>query len=247
LTQLFLTGTFLKLAMRSWLYTIASVLICGLVYVSLWPSTVDAAAGDLDTSFGSGGKVFLTYGLASDNNTGASGVVLQQDGKIVISGSFSSSSGSGSSGSALARLNPDGSLDASFGSGGVVRPTPNSGFVVLQADGKIIVMSSSSVVRYGPNGSVDISFDSGGVTGFINYNLVIQSDQKVIVVGAPLQGNGFLVARYNPDGNRDQTFGTGGQVITTFTDATGFFLADQAKAVAVQPDGNIVAAGSSGD
>jgi uncharacterized delta-60 repeat protein len=229
--------------MRWRLYIIASVLVCGLAYVSLQPSTVDAASGDLDTSFGSGGKVFLTYGLASDNNTGASGVALQQDGKLVISGSFSSSSGSGS---ALARLNPDGSLDASFGTGGVVRPAPNSGFVVLLADGKIIVMSSSSVVRYGANGSVDVSFGSGGVTGFINYNLVIQFDQKVIVVGASLQGNGFLVARYNSDGNPDQTFGTGGQVITTFTDATGFFQADQAKAVAVQPDGKIVVAGNTG-
>jgi uncharacterized delta-60 repeat protein len=142
----------------------------------------------------------------------------------------------------LARYNSDGSLDASFGSGGLVF-TAIGGYaaagVALQPDGRIVAASEGSgftLVRYDPNGSLDASFGGGGiiVTPGINGSLsglaIQPADGKIIAVGS--SGGLSALARYNPNGTLDSTFGSGGIVAPTFG------LGD--TAIALQYDGKIV-------
>jgi uncharacterized delta-60 repeat protein len=77
--------------------------------------TTQSAAGDLDPSFGNGGKVVTDF---SSNEDGASAVAIQSDGKIVVGGT--STAQRGNPDFALARYNTDGSLDSSFGLNGKV-------------------------------------------------------------------------------------------------------------------------------
>ncbi len=120
---------------------------------------------------------------------------------------------------AVARYNADGSLDTSFGDGGLVVTAVNGGTdvaygAVVQPDGKLVVVGSAD--------SVTTFDDSGAATA--------------------VQPGGFALVRYNADGNLDATFGTGGMVVTSFgTPDQGVGVAD---AVALQPEGGIVVGGS---
>jgi uncharacterized delta-60 repeat protein len=78
------------------------------------PNRLYAAAGDLDTSFGTGGKVTTDFSPGLDR---ATAVAIQPDGKIVVAGI---AGGGAASNFGLARYNTDGSLDTSFGTGGKV-------------------------------------------------------------------------------------------------------------------------------
>jgi uncharacterized delta-60 repeat protein len=216
--------------------------------------------GSLDATFGTGGKVTTDFAGRMDS---ASGVVLQPDGKIVAVGSTSVLIGHFFSADfALARYNPDGSLDSTFGTGGTatvssgsLRLTPG---VALQADGRIVVAGSVSggggtfaVLRFTASGSLDSTFGTGGkvTTGFGNFDnahaVAIQADGKIVAagetrtIGSPT--GGFALARYNPDGSLDVTFGNGGKAITTFGG-----LGDAAAGIVIQTDGKIVAAGTKG-
>jgi uncharacterized delta-60 repeat protein len=135
------------------------------------------AAGERDPNFGANGSVIVNFGGVINILTDA---VLQADGKIVVVGRAGPNSSQESF--ALARLNADGSLDASFGAGGKVLTdldnNPNTSetlrSVAIQPDGKIVVGGSASVisgnaslgvfaiVRYNTNGTLDQSFGSGG-------------------------------------------------------------------------------------
>ena len=157
------------------------------------PAAAAAAPGDLDPTFGSGGKVTTDVG----GSDGAQAVAIQGDGKVVAAG-LGNFAGPGTGDFALARYNPDGSLDTSFGSGGKVT-TDFGGFDAASA-------------------------------------VAIQPDGKIIAAGRSGSGD-FALARYNPDGSLDSSFGSGGKVTTDFG---GF---DSAFGVALQADGKIVAAG----
>ena len=131
--------------------------------------TVQAAPGDLDTSFGMGGKVLTSFGIGG--STGYS-VVVQSDGKIVVAGDTFI----GNLDFAVARYTAEGVLDTSFGSGGKVitrignSTTNNTGYsVALQSDGKILVSGYSitsnrdfALARYTSTGELDTTFGSGG-------------------------------------------------------------------------------------
>jgi len=224
---------------------------------------VPAAVGDLDPTFGTGGKVVTDFGGEFDR---ATTVGVQPDGKIVAGGFTLSSNNF-----ALARYNVDGGLDSSFGSGGKVTTdfdvSSNSGIaaIAIQADGKVIAAGGVqprsdisptlpnfkfAMTRYNPDGSLDQSFGSGGkvVTDFTGSSesvsaLVIQPDRKILAAGFvdnPARTNrDFALARYNPDGSLDSSFGFGGKVITDFG---GVF--DGANAIAIQPGARILVAGS---
>ena len=86
------------------------LLVAGVLGLAL-PLLAQAAAGDLDPSFGVGGKVVTGFSLSSSDE--ARGVALMRNGKIVAAGISGSDFG-------LARYNRDGSLDSSFGLGGKV-------------------------------------------------------------------------------------------------------------------------------
>jgi uncharacterized delta-60 repeat protein len=163
---------------------------------------------------------------------------------------------------AVARYNPDGSLDTTFGTNGKVttdfnnRPD-NLNALALQPDGKIVAAGISlnfanfynfGLARYNPDGSLDASFGSGGkvTTDFFGFDgeddeafaVAVQTDGKIIAAGtANLRGD-FGLARYNADGSLDASFGTGGKVTTDFNGK-----ADVGSSMTLQPDGKIIVAG----
>jgi uncharacterized delta-60 repeat protein len=235
---------------------VAVVLVVGACAVKLpVPVPVAGAPGDLDTTFGRGGKVTTDFGGLDE----VYGLVVQPDGKIVAAGV--SLLDLRTSDIVLARYNPDGSLDARFGRGGKVVTAftggaNNAHALVLQPDRKIVVAGficpflmptvcsglNFALVRYNPDGSLDPTFGTGGkaTTNFAESanGLARQPDGRIVAVGSTSTVN-FALARYTPSGSLDPTFGLGGTVLTGIVN--GF----QASAVAVtlQPDGKIVVAG----
>ena len=227
-----------------------------------------AADGDLDPLFGSGGMVMTDLGKSTDL---AEAVAIQADGKLVVVGTTYKNNDFSDEDFVVTRYNTDGTLDITFGNKGKVRTdfpglaaVPSS--VVIQPDGKIVVaggafplftfLGNFKVARYNPNGSLDTSFGDGGIVttifpaGSYAFDVALQSDGKIIAAGTffvdfdpgESSDTDFALARYNPDGTPDATFGNGGQVTTDFV---GF--EDDAFSVLIQPDGKIVAVGSAND
>ncbi|MFN9367078.1 MAG: delta-60 repeat domain-containing protein, partial [Planctomycetota bacterium] len=202
------------------------------------------ADGSLDTSFGTGGMVTTAIGTSSDI---AYRVTLQPDGKIVVGGYARIGS---TDDFALVRYNANGTLDTSFGTGGMVTTAIGTGneyaySVPLLADGKIVVAGYSNfdiaLVRYNADGSLDTSFGTGGkVTTAIGtgtdiaYSVTLQADGKIVVGGYAAIGStlDFALVRYNANGSLDTSFGTGGKVTTAIGTST-----DIAYSVTVQADG----------
>jgi uncharacterized delta-60 repeat protein len=218
--------------------------------------------GSLDSSFGTGGFT-ATVSLAGFNNLFPGGLAIQSDGKIVVVAG-------GGNPSIMARFDTNGTLDSTFGTGGVanlVSPSPTQ--VAVQSNGKILVTSGvdgqmvlapqpasqpGTIIRYNSNGTVDTTFGSAGIAASLPSAsaLLVQSDGKILVAGgatskvnAPPAASdvGFGLVRYNPNGSLDRTFGTGGVAITDF----GLSAPDSASfALALQSNGDIVAAGAAG-
>ncbi len=224
---------------------------------------VRAAPGDLDLTFGIGGKITTSTGYAEKGNA----VAIQADGKIVVAGARDTSIGK----SLLVRYNPDGSLDQSFGIGGIVISSGAGGgsdykAVAIQTDGKIVTAGfyyenggcsryQSSVARYNADGSLDTTFGNGdGMTAYpylyvngcpvdsYNYGLAIQNNGKIVVAGASKNGSSnldFAAARFNTDGTPDTSFNLDG--LATFPIGSGN---EAAYSIAVNPtSGKIVLAG----
>ncbi|WP_405888775.1 calcium-binding protein [Streptomyces sp. NBC_01136] len=235
---------------RSLLGRAGLALAAALALVVTLPGGAFAAPGDLDPSFGSGGKVVVDRGSAE----GGGDLVLQPDGKIVTVGSNTSDF-------SVMRHNADGSLDTSFGSGGEVVTDFSGGEdgaagAALQPDGKIVVVGTSeipdngccwfTVARYNANGTLDTGFGDGGWvrTDFghdgssAGEAVAVQPDGRIVAAGE--SGGEFAVARYDTDGHLDTTFGGTGKVLTAF--AEGAIGND----MALQPDGRIVVAGYTG-
>jgi len=208
----------------------------------------------LDSSFGTGGKVTTDIGVNQDY---AYASALQSDGKIILCGTTYNNK---QWQIALVRYNPDGSLDQSFGSSGIVLTALHDSddeakSIAIQADGKIIVAGYTrdnkkynfALVRYNKNGNLDSTFGKYGIvetpigSGDAEANgVVIESDGKIVAAGYSSNGkdDDFTLACYNPDGSLDKNFGTGGITTTDFG-----FGDDHCNAVALQSDGAIVAAG----
>src|SRR5271166_4251465 len=181
-----------------------------------------AKAGDLDSSFANKG-IFAATSLLDAN-----AVAIQSDGKIVVAGTGSSNNDT------LIRLNSNGTLDSSFGSGGVATFSPQTisfGFFALaiQSDGKIVAAADGAlngrqpvmqVARVNGDGSLDTSFGSGGFTGAIVFpleagNLALQPDGKILVASGVDDPNGVPceMARFTASGQSDNSFGGGAGVI----------------------------------
>lgn len=126
----------LLVAVGLFVYFLQAPSLAGLVQ-----TTAPATPGDLDPSFGSGGKVVTDVNVRANEATGA---VIQADGKIVVGGTL----GGTNRDFLLVRYNADGSLDNSFGNAGIVI-TDNAGLsdgigaVALQADGKILAFGNT--------------------------------------------------------------------------------------------------------
>jgi uncharacterized delta-60 repeat protein/uncharacterized repeat protein (TIGR01451 family) len=219
--------------------------------------------GSLDSGFGQGGTVVTDLGV----NDGLSAVALQADGKIVAAGSTYTMSGGVllTYDFALARYNVNGSLDNSFGTGGITVTdfgAHDAAYAVLvQTDGRIVAVGGSgsqpgagdvALARYNSDGTLDSGFGTGGkvTTDFGSdegaQGAVLQGDGKIAVAGgAHTSPSHFLLARYNTDGTLDNSFGTSGKVSTdpcpagsTTCSGGGF-----ANALLLRPDGRLAAAG----
>ncbi|MDX3534529.1 calcium-binding protein [Streptomyces sp. MB09-01] len=212
------------------------------------------ADGSPDAGFDGDGRV--TTAFAGGAAT-AFDVTTQPDGRIVVAGRAGYNYPANASDFALARYHADGSLDTGFdGDGRVTTAFAEAdvvGGVKVQPDGKIVAAGSSAfdfaLARYNADGTLDGGFGTGGRvttdfgTGTLDgsSDLALQPDGKIVAAG--ISRTDFAVARYNANGTLDGGFGTGGKVTTDVH--FGFF--DVASAVALQPDGKIVAAGNTGD
>jgi uncharacterized delta-60 repeat protein len=155
------------------------------------------ANGTLDSSFSGDGIAVTDLGTASEE---AGGVVVQSDGKILVSGHIGMNTDTGpvNTGYALVRYNANGSLDASFGANGIVKAELGdgaTGFAVsLQSDGRILVSGTTdagcTLLRYTGDGTLDTSFDGdgrfdiafGGMTA-AGYALRTLADGAILVAG----------------------------------------------------------------
>ncbi len=207
--------------------------------------------GTLDTSFSGDGKLLTDFG---GNGAVALSVVVQSDHKILVSGQMPNEAGGYTL--ALARYNPDGSFDTTFGGGdGQVTGPVCSVQVALQSDGKILIAAGTTdyiaLARYNADGSVDTTF--GGGDGMVTVNpgqwgtgesVVVQSDGKILVAGyGQKSGYGFntdfVLLHFTADGTLDTSFGSNGIITTDFGNGE-----DRAHSM-VQSDGKILVAGSS--
>ena len=182
------------------------------------------AAAVVDRAFGTNGIVTTAIGAQAQ----ATAMKIQPDGKILVLGSVGTGSAQDT---VLVRYNPNGSLDATFGTGGKVvtafspaAETANE--LALQADGKILVagnfFSTATqsvdflVARFNANGLLDSSFGSGGIVGInqgstdIFHAIVVQPDGRIIAVGRTSDDDQAMAVRLLPNGAPDTSFANGG-------------------------------------
>jgi uncharacterized delta-60 repeat protein len=206
------------------------------------------ATGQPDRSWGGTGEVITDLG-GSDYSSGAA---IQRDDKLLVGGDSGSAI---SPRFAMVRYLQDGSLDPTFGRGGVAVSSV-AGYandLVLQGDGKVVMGGSTAgnasdflVARFQRDGSVDTSFGTGGearahFSSSISFGKAVglEPDGKIVLAGQvvyPVET--FGVARFLAGGGLDPTFGDAGKVRTRFT-----ALGAIALATTVQPDGDILAGG----
>ncbi|HSA59155.1 MAG TPA: hypothetical protein VLJ37_05665 [bacterium] len=212
--------------------------------------TPDGAA---DPDFVSGGLVVTSIGPGEDLGRD---VAVLPDGKILVAGMTDLN---GNFDVAFVRYRADGTLDTTFGTGGIaVAPIPSL-FVfptkmALQPDGRIIVVGGSGsppsifVARYHEDGTLDSSFDGDGYAAIqpggqlgIGNSVVIQGDGKIVVAGnsGPSGAQDLTVLRLNSDGSLDTGFDGDGVAIASFGSDASY-----AAGLALQPDGAIVATGA---
>jgi uncharacterized delta-60 repeat protein len=226
------------------------VVVAALTLVAAFAGPATGASGDLDPSFGVGGKV------RTSRLVGGQDVAFQANGKIVVGGT---AAGGGFSVFAVARFTTDGRLDSRFGGDGVVSvfATPFSGVrsVFVQRDGKIVAVGQLSqrvgLARFNLDGTLDTSFGVGGkvkaALGPRGCTLFGPSVSGAlgrhgkIVIATACSGQRFVVARYRHDGTLDRSFSGDGMAAATLQ--LGVFE-DRVAGVAVQPNGKIVVAGS---
>ena len=200
------------------------------------------ADGTTDTAFGNSGTQGMARVDVNAGTDYSEACLIQDDGKIVLVGThFSSPLGD----ILVARLNDDGTIDLAFGTNGVVLTDialgrDNGTSCALQSDGKIVVIGDTEInigpltheefitLRYNTDGTLDNSFNvSGYVTGDLDNgpdvgtSIAVQSDGSIVVAGdgmVDVKGDSIshiAMFRYLPDGSADNTFGTGGKVITS--------------------------------
>jgi uncharacterized delta-60 repeat protein len=218
------------------------------------------ANGSLDTSFGNGGLAFTVFPNGTAN-PGINKILVKPDGKILAGGGLSAYILDEYS--ALAQYLPNGSIDSSFGTNGMLEFAPYvfgaDGLwltdMSLAPDGKIVAAIRTNAVpvvnwgdfllmRFLPNGTIDNSFGPYGVlrTDF-NGNgddarcVVVLPDSSIIAAGWGGATGSFALAKYRPNGTLDNSFGTGGKVSTPMISAA------IGNHLFVQPDGRIILTG----
>lgn len=207
-------------------------------------------SGSLDTTFDSDG--WATASFSDGGYETAYALALQPDGKIIAAGGADTSY-------ALARFDPDGSLDTTFGTNGKVSGAISAGYdsfagVALASDGKIVGAGvaydgggnyAALVARYNSDGSPDTRFGTGGIVVYDNSTtgsyeaaeeVTVLSDLSIVTAGQVVKsGKRYIaLAKFSSDGIPDNAF-------SSFVGAAGGDSA--AYGLAVQPDGKIVVGG----
>ncbi len=188
------------------------------------------------------GSVDTSFNIGTGFNDATDRIAIQADGKIIVAGNFTSYNGTSANG--IIRLNTNGSVDNTFGTGFT---SGGAECIMVQADGKIILaggfssfngVNASDIIRLNSDGSVDNSFVYG--TGFIATHSsiisdgAIQADGKILLAGQFTSYNGVSaknIIRLNIDGSVDNSFVSG----------SGFN--SQIYTIAVNSSGNIIAGG----
>jgi uncharacterized delta-60 repeat protein len=226
-----------KIAVAGYLYTGSSQ-----VFVARFN-----ADGTVDSAFGASGIVTLR----PTNNFEPRSLLVNSAGKLLLAG-FDSTAASPRNTDIVVRLNTDGSLDSTFGTGGMVSFNGNAQYAVLQPDDRILFVGFD-IRRLNADGTADASFaprcnprpPSGTGTLCSSFGTpfaAIQPDGRIVLAGsAQVPGTGdasqFAVFRLNSDGSDDTGFGNGGAAFARFSGV------DQPYGVALQGDGRIVVAG----
>jgi len=223
------------------------------------------ADGTLDAAFGSDGRLeFLFDGYTYGGI--ATSVAIDAEDRIVVAGAVQSADFGRRIG--IARIESDGSFDATFGIGGQATIPAQMGddggtanAVAIDADGRIFVAcghgTGGELARLLPDGSPDATFGDGGIaaagldgaggSGSL-VALAIDAEDRPVAAGYRWRNDGdygkdTIAVRFLSDGSRDATFGDGGIAAVTFD--LGLEQGDQseASALAIEPDGKIVLVG----
>lgn len=203
--------------------------------------------GTLDTTYGTNGACVVSIPSATDSY--ASDIKVQTDDKVIVVGNCIINQVSSA---VVVRIDTDGTLDATFGTNGIVVTT-----LANPSAAQSLVLQSTNIVVYGNyysypsqlllyrldnNGSLDTTFGTSGITTtFLAYvpapgGICLQSTQDIVVSGT-LQGNNFL-NRYTSNGILDTTFGTDGTVITSLDGAANL------RGICVDSSDNLFALGT---
>jgi len=216
--------------------------------------------GILDNTFSSNGLLITNFNgkdLAFD-------IAIQPNRRIVVAGQVCAAPNTkGACDLAVARYNPDGTLDTSFSGDGKLTTdyggssNGSKGGIAIQPDGKILVGgfmyngtdNDFAVYRYNANGSLDTTFSTDGKAKFgfgtgrqdNAEDIILQSNGKILVIGETCNSSNvncdFAILRLNTNGALDKTFNGTGKV------RTNMGADDKAWAVALQSDGRIVVVG----
>ena len=211
--------------------------------------------GSLDVSFGAGGFVRTDFGLTSPSIDEARSIAIDGGGRIYVAGYANRGLNNDF---AVARYNPDGSLDGSFGTAGVAVNSFNGNdqafAMTLQPDGKVLLAGMISndfgIARYTESGALDATFGTGGfVRTSIGASLdaatciAVGADAR-ITVGGYVQFSAnfdFCAARLNPDGSLDTSLNGTGRVTTSILNTV-----DQPTSIVLYDDGKFALAGRNG-
>jgi uncharacterized delta-60 repeat protein len=209
------------------------------------------AAGAPDDSFGDRGTV--TVGSQPGVEDIGGGVVVLPDGRIVVTGR-----GNSTKDFVTKRLNSDGGVDGTFGSGGTsvvdFGGDDSANDMIRQPDGKLVIVGTTvaggsgdfAIARLNEDGSPDTTFSGDGMQT-VDFGgddsaqgVALTQDGKIVVVGGGSTGNDMAVTRLNSDGSLDTSFSpdTGDKELVSFGGN------DAANAVAIQPDGKLVLVGT---
>jgi uncharacterized delta-60 repeat protein len=222
------------------------------------------ANGTVDTTFGNGSGFALSPAAAGVFDR-ANDLVALPDNSVLVFGQSTATDPNGDI--AIARFTADGSYDTTFGNAGRVLTDlggdDEANAVVLAGGGKFVVAGSTetadhagsfAAVRYNADGSLDTTFgDSGSGFVLIDFRpglddgkaIVEQGDGALVLGGLASTGDpddpsfdsDFALARLTPDGVLDESFGSGGKVMTDFGVLTTI------SKLVILPGGKIVASG----
>lgn len=227
--------------------------------------------GGIDSTFGTfiPGITIIDSSLGSGTSFQDTGnaVAIQPDGKIIVVGQSDATTPTGDF--FIARLNTNGTLDASFDDDGEVfcnfgNPDDIARAVGLQSDGKIVVAGSTgagamtdfAMTRINTDGSLDSGFGTVTEAGKVILDvssdsdqcndLKILSDDKILLAGTVGAISDFAVARFTKEGILDTTFNSAGTIPGVFTRGSAVAFSDSCNAVDVQSDGKIILVGDNG-